>query len=152
MRDVHHACCRCAARGFLSLSWITISLLARSVIAGISGDMENDSPSRAMMDGAYLVYGRPFIFIGTVDFPTSFVFPFLAYMSRSHTFHLGETSKSILALQKMRFPTDPHPFASRTRQELFLRSDFFSSDCKKIVCKIWMGKVREKYLKQKLFH
>ena len=41
---------RCAARGFLSLSWITISLLARSVIAGISGDMENDSPSRAMMD------------------------------------------------------------------------------------------------------
>ena len=54
--------------------------------------------------GAYLVYGRPFIFIGTVDFPTSFVFPFLAYMSRSHTFDLGETSKSILTLQKMRFP------------------------------------------------
>ena len=47
MRDVHHACSsvRCSR-----VSWITISLLARSVIAGISGDMENDSPSRAMMD------------------------------------------------------------------------------------------------------
>ena len=74
---------------------------------------------------ACLVYGRPFIFIGTIDFPTSFVFPFLTYMSRSRTFHLGETPKSILALQKMRFPHRPSPFCIPHQAGIISQKRFF---------------------------
>ena len=42
-----------------------------------------------------------------------------------------------------------HPAPGRN---YFSEAILFFSDCKKIVCKIWMGNVREKYLKQKLFH
>jgi hypothetical protein len=44
MMPIVHIQRRCAAPGYLSLYWFTLVLAHGSVIAGVSGDMENDSP------------------------------------------------------------------------------------------------------------
>ena len=92
---------------------------------------------------AFLVYGRLFIFVGTVDFSTSSIFPFLALDTGPCIhFRWDDKSNPHVAVNKIAAPTLPVPPPHLGRNYFSFRSDSFFLVVRKSCAKFAWGTLK----------